>query len=97
MKQVLIAAALMIAPALEAAPALAQGYSPWQPAPNAPKVPFPVINPLLGLNNALNPNRAGQPAPSPVPYYVGAPPPAAITPPQLPPDLDPRNARVTTP
>jgi hypothetical protein len=87
MKRALITAALTVLALLVLeGVALGQGYNPWQPDPNAPKVPFPVINPLRGLNNALNPNRAGQPQPSPTPYYVYTAP-VATPPPNLPPGV----------
>lgn len=51
---------------------------------NAPPVPFPVINPVQGLNNVLNlPQRGTAPPPPPAVGYA----PVATPPPVLPPGV----------
>ena len=72
-----------------ATPALAQVPRPYCPygqtCQNAPPVPFPVINPVQGLRNALT-LPLGQDQQVPPPPAVGYAP-IATPPPVLPPDL----------
>jgi hypothetical protein len=76
---------------LLAAPSWAQTRPcpPAQPCPDGPRVPFPLISPVQGLNgltNRLQAQRQQQPAPT-VPWnYV----PVATPPQNLPPELRPR-------
>jgi hypothetical protein len=81
-----LAGLLLVAPAMAqtAAPC-----SPFQQCPNAPRVPFPVINPVQGLNaltNRLQAQRGQQPM-AVVPWNYA---PVATPPPNLPPELRPR-------
>ena len=74
--------------ALWAGPALAQGACPpAQQCPNGPRVPFPIISPVQGLNNLaqrLKQQREQPQEHQPVPWnYV----PTAIPPQNLPPEL----------
>jgi hypothetical protein len=69
-----------------AAPATAQptAFCPYgQTCPNTPSVPFPVINPVQGLNNALT-LPLGKPPPPPSVGYA----PIATPPPVLPPGVN---------
>ena len=71
-----------------AVPALAQptAFCPYgQTCQNAPPVPFPVINPVQGLNN-LPTHLLGKSQTPPPPPAVGYAP-IATPPPVLPPDL----------
>ncbi|MEO8300650.1 MAG: hypothetical protein ABI608_02585 [Rhizomicrobium sp.] len=64
-----------------ATPAMAQ-YCPYgQTCQNPNPVPFPVINPLLGLNNLL-PQKNNQPPPPPAAYAPVATPPPVLPPPR---------------
>ena len=85
---------LLTSPALTL-PALAQQARPcfpFQPCPNGPKAPFPVISPVQGLNSLtekLRLQREGQHADQAPPagwYYA----PVATPPPYLPPNLPQR-------
>jgi hypothetical protein len=60
---------------------------PWQNNPNTPQVPFPVINPLQGLNTGLTHALQGQQTQvNPAPYGMYTAP--VATPPQnLPPGV----------
>lgn len=74
--------------ALLAEPALAQGACPpAQQCPNGPRVPFPIVSPVQGLNNLtqrLKQQREQPQQHQPVPWnYV----PTAIPPQNLPPEL----------
>jgi hypothetical protein len=72
------------------APAVAQTApcSPFQQCPNAPRVPFPVINPVQGLNALTNRLQAQREQPMAVVPWNYAP--VATPPPNLPPELRPR-------
>jgi hypothetical protein len=71
-----VALVLLIA---TAAPAMAQ-YCPYgQTCQNKNPVPFPVINPLQGLNNIL-PQKDNQPATPPAAYAPVATPPPVLPP-----------------
>ena len=76
---------------LLAAPALAQPApcSPFQNCPNAPRVPFPVINPVQGMNALTNRLQAqrDQQSMAVVPWNYA---PVATPPQGLPPELRPR-------
>jgi hypothetical protein len=81
---------IALAGLLLAAPAAAQPpCPPLQQCPNAPPVPFPVINPVQGLNSLtsrLTGPRDQQPVAT-VPWNYA---PVATPPPNLPPELRPR-------
>ena len=85
-----LAALLLATPALLAAPAWAQPTAPTAFCPygqtcqaGTPPVPFPVINPMQGLNNVLTlPLRNNEPPP---PLPSGSYAPIATPPPVLPP------------
>jgi hypothetical protein len=92
MKPILIPAALILAgAAFLAAPAAAQGVCPpAQQCANGPRVPFPVISPVQGLNTLTQRlgqrrDQPNQPLP-PVPWNYA---PVATPPPYLPPELRP--------
>jgi hypothetical protein len=70
-----VALALLFA----ATPAMAQ-YCPYgQTCKNQQPVPFPVINPLQGLNNIL-PQKNNPPPPPPAAYAPVATPPPVLPP-----------------
>ena len=78
---------LVLAPLLFATPVVAQPTAPTvfcpygQTCQSAPSVPFPVINPVQGLNNVLTlPLKNNQPPPE-----TGYTAPIATPPPVLPP------------
>lgn len=86
----LVQAILIVAAfAIPAAPALAQGACPpAQQCPNGPRLPFPVISPVQGLNGLAQRLKSEREQPQqplpPVPWnYV----PTAIPPQGLPPEL----------
>jgi hypothetical protein len=63
-----------------ATPAMAQ-YCPYgQTCQNRNPVPFPVINPLQGLNNILPQKNNPPPPQPPVAYAPGATPPPVLPP-----------------
>jgi len=74
--RLIVALVLLIA---AATPAMAQ-YCPYgQTCQNRPPVPFPVINPLGGLNNIL-PRKDNPPPQPPVAYAPVATPPPVLPP-----------------
>lgn len=85
-------AALILVPAvllLAELSAVAQDICPpAQQCPNGPRIPFPVVSPVQGLNSLarrLQQQRQNQQAPvQPVPWNYA---PVAIPPQNLPPDL----------
>ncbi len=90
LKPVLIAASTAL---LLAGPAFAQNDRPCfpaQPCPNGPRVPFPVISPVQGLNTLTQrlQQRREQPQQplAPVPWNYA---PVATPPQNLPPELQP--------
>ena len=82
-------ALISAAAAFLATPALAQGACPpAQQCPNGPRVPFPILSPVQGLNNLTQRLKQQREQPqqptAPVPWnYV----PTAIPPQNLPPEL----------
>jgi len=78
-------ALMAVVAATVSAAAQPTAFCPYgQSCQNAPPVPFPVINPMQGLNNLTLPLRNNQPPPPP-PATGYAP--IATPPPVLPPDL----------
>ncbi|HWU54149.1 MAG TPA: hypothetical protein VN175_01525 [Rhizomicrobium sp.] len=88
--RVLLAPGVLVAvTALTATAAWAQptAFCPYgQTCQNAPSVPFPVINPVQGLNNVLT-LPLGKSQPPPPPPAVGYAP-IATPPPVLPPGIN---------
>ena len=83
------AALILVGAAFLAAPALAQGVCPpAQQCANGPRVPFPIISPVQGLNTLTQrlQQRREQPQQplAPVPWNYA---PVAIPPQNLPPEL----------
>jgi hypothetical protein len=85
----LVLALTLLAASTAAAVAQSGAYCPYgQTCQNSNPVPFPVINPVQGLNNILTlPQRDNQPPSSQPPAWAYAP--IATPPPVMPPGMAP--------